>query len=1430
MSAKTGTSKRVVSALLSFMMVFSMFFSVPMQSAAADDNAPNTGYTQKQFTDRLTATLAGSTTDMIVDGIVSGKGGYYNAFKTAVEDAVNAEEYPLFAEYPEQEAIIEGLILSSIKTAASNGEYDTAVSSAVETKLLDDATYKGVVNGIHKISFGWGLVSNIVPLSTLDNIDGIMSLLDNNLVGSLFGDIPTLEAIASGLENSISGSILESLGIDAIIEAEIAKIMEEIKNANDAYALAFETKAKALIAGELKAEIAKVQSDIKNFVDNNVKLPSETVEVLQYILANEELLAIVDDYLLPYLGVDVSLGNFAGAIDGLLGLGGDVVLDLANAKIVDLVMTEIHKVINTEDGAYDDLVNELVETIFVETGLNDLIVGDNWEYISGVFGVTNSEEIEAMTLETLVNGVKVIAADESAEIAADVRAKLAMFEQKLTDALPELKSWLEAKARELLYGEIMKLYTIIMDALTDAGVFDTIAEAQAAIDMIENYVNAAVAQYEELKANLPMYEAMINAYIDELKATANSKINAIKAKIESELALVVKPGDIAEGLEQYGAVTNILDATKVDVVVGLENETTLYVAEPFEVNLSELLLGELANIPQLANVLDKYLGNLSPEFFHTEKGTGITIGEKVEATGHSYKNNFYSAVISADANAFDTKIKYGYDVSMYADDVGAAIEEINGLLTRPEVQAMARILGVDLNPIDVNVPEFFALKVWDVTVDKTNVTYNIGNAVYEGDFDFDATYYVPSGSMYEITTAVPTLENHTFKGWIVPDSGEVVLAGGNPIEVNGNVVLHAVFERTMLTVTYGENGEVIEVGAGLEHTIQNITVPAADDKVFAGWMFGDTFVQKGDKITVTESVVLVPVFADETITITYYTGHSNNEQYTMDGLKAHSVAYGKNISITGKKPTLALHTFVGWGTEKGGEVVYESGHKFVKPLESMKLYAIWEKNPLVTYHTGHSNNEQYYTEELKAHYTPYGSNVKLRTNKPTRDDYTFIGWGLERDSEAVYKPGAKIEDLEANLNLYAIWEKNPLVTYHTGHSNNEQYYTEELKAHYTPYGSNVKLRTNKPERYGYTFMGWGLERDGEVAHSSRETIRGLTEDLNLYAIWEKNPKVIYRTGHSNNEAYNAYGLTSYLTTFGSNIKVTTTKPERDGYTFMGWGTIAGGDAVYKSKDTIKALQEDLNLYAIWEKNPKVIYRTGYFNNEALTTEGLISHSTTFGGNIKVTNTKPERDGYTFIGWGTKAGGEVAYASKATIKGMEEDLNLYAIWEENPTITYHTGYEKNVQYELVGLTEREVSYGDSAKLARVKPSRYGYTFKGWGTEAGGEVVYMPNAKINNITSDVKLYAIWQSNENVTIKFETNGGSHDGNSINPYFSMSVPVGLTYDTDMIFYIDIIKHGYTLLGWTTDAEGEGQLYNTNQYITINENTTFYAQWEENV
>lgn len=129
------------------------------------------------------------------------------------------------------------------------------------------------------------------------------------------------------------------------------------------------------------------------------------------------------------------------------------------------------------------------------------------------------------------------------------------------------------------------------------------------------------------------------------------------------------------------------------------------------------------------------------------------------------------------------------------------------------------------------------------------------------------------------------------------------------------------------------------------------------------------------------------------------------------------------------------------------------------------------------------------------------------------------------------------------------------------------------------YGSVLTLHgsstATKPTRNGYTFQGWATSSGGSVAYQPGGQY-GADADIILYAVWKANT---YTVSYNANGGSGAPG--SQTKTHGINLTLSSTKPTRNGYNFIGWATSSSGSVAYQPGGTYTG-NAALALYAKWE--------------------------------------------------------------------------------------------------------------------------------------------------------------------------------------------------------------------------------------------------------
>lgn len=125
---------------------------------------------------------------------------------------------------------------------------------------------------------------------------------------------------------------------------------------------------------------------------------------------------------------------------------------------------------------------------------------------------------------------------------------------------------------------------------------------------------------------------------------------------------------------------------------------------------------------------------------------------------------------------------------------------------------------------------------------------------------------------------------------------------------------------------------------------------------------------------------------------------------------------------------------------------------------------------------------------------------------------------------------------------------------------------------------------------------------------------------------------------------------------GTDIKLSTTKPSRTGYTFSKWNTNASGTGTSYNSGATYTANTAATLYAVWNQ---ITYQVAYNANGG---SGAPSAQTKkYGTALTLSTTKPTRTNYTFKGWATSSTGGVAYSAGGSYTANAK-VTLYAVWE------------------------------------------------------------------------------------------------------------------------------------------------------------------------
>lgn len=141
------------------------------------------------------------------------------------------------------------------------------------------------------------------------------------------------------------------------------------------------------------------------------------------------------------------------------------------------------------------------------------------------------------------------------------------------------------------------------------------------------------------------------------------------------------------------------------------------------------------------------------------------------------------------------------------------------------------------------------------------------------------------------------------------------------------------------------------------------------------------------------------------------------------------------------------------------------------------------------------------------------------------------------------------------------------------------------------YSEAITLSSTKPTRTGYTFQHWNTNTSNTGTTYAPGATYNSNANLTLYAIWKANTYTV---------SYNANGGSNppanQTKTHDVNLTLSSTKPTRTDYEFLGWSTSSTATtATYAAGGTFTT-NANTTLFAVWKlayKKPRITNFTAY---------------------------------------------------------------------------------------------------------------------------------------------------------------------------------------------------------------------------------------------
>ena len=615
--------------------------------------------------------------------------------------------------------------------------------------------------------------------------------------------------------------------------------------------------------------------------------------------------------------------------------------------------------------------------------------------------------------------------------------------------------------------------------------------------------------------------------------------------------------------------------------------------------------------------------------------------------------------------------------------------------------------------------------------DNGNITFYYQFTVTEGMFAQD-----PDTGAQTLPVAVGAVTEKTFN---------VTLPTGEQIDVNFTAPAAAVGSKST-TVKY-DDSVTFTVAARPGYTVKGVYANGVEVNATNG-AYTISKIQANQTVT-------VDVEAIRFHKVTYIVNDST--YYVQD------VQHGGNSTVDA--PKVEGYHFDGWYTGQDGV----TPAALTNITTDTVVYAKLTPTTYTIQYDLNGDGDPTTPTAIAAQSKTHGTATKLSDTVPTREGYTFLGWGTTATATAAsYQPG-DMYSVDQDITLYAVWQqKTYTITFSSGAGYSlHNRHASMTVAHGANFDFNLIVDRDYAENEPKVWKNTDGVNSGKPLSNGTPTINQDGSKKYHYTLTNVTENIAINVDVRSNTIYTVTFMTNgsiYQTQqVGYNEKATRpVDPVVEGYTFGGWyreDTFAtawdfANDKVIENT-TLYAKLDPIKPVITWPTATpgyefKFTAPTALVNNATGT--GTVDYGSTVTFTIKILDGYDASKMQVGINNQLLAPKEIngdTYTFEFTAK-QDTKITVVGIERKTVTIIYNDngGYggpvQETVNYYLLNDTNND-------KISETVPKREGYDFLGWAKTNGADApAYSNPAKTDPVTtnvadfiSDTVLYAVWQA---------------------------------------------------------------------------------------